>query len=402
MSVGSLVSSGPLLLAIPVAVAAGAVTFLSPCCLPLVPGYLSYITGMSGTTATSETDETEETRADGAGTGTAAGRSAIAESAAGAAGGVTTRARTRDTAAAAPTGRTVAGTALFVVGFSAVFSLYGLAAGGIGHLLQTHTHGLTQILGGVTILLGLLFFGAFDRFMFAGRIIRPSIRPRAGLAGAPLLGVLFGVGWTPCIGPTLSAVLTLSLQSGTAARGAFLAFIYGLGLGIPFLIVAALFQRMVNVLGFFKRNARMVSRIGGAMLVVVGLLEVTGAWTSAVSWLHTHWFSGYNLPLLARAFRGHGSRFSGFRTDAWFPLAANWHPPVVRDDTAVRDDLSGERPPSASPRPACAAARIRGDGPGGARPPPRRTRRAGGDLRLPPDATRCRRRSAGPPPPAPP
>jgi cytochrome c-type biogenesis protein len=299
MSVSSLVSSGPLLLAIPVAAAAGAVTFLSPCCLPLVPGYLSYITGMSGTAVAEDAGSATEggTAAASAAAGSAA--TEIAAQAGGtASGGVTTR--TRKTAAgapAAPTGRTVAGAALFVLGFSAVFSLYGLAAGGIGTLLHTHTQGLTQILGGVTILLGLLFFGAFDRFMFAGRIFKPSMRPRAGLAGAPLLGVLFGVGWTPCLGPTLAAALTLSAQSGTAARGAFLAFVYGLGLGIPFLIVAALFQRLVNVLGFFKRNARMISRIGGVMLVAVGLLEVTGAWTSAVGWLHTHWFGSYSTPL---------------------------------------------------------------------------------------------------------
>ena len=191
----------------------------------------------------------------------------------------------------------VAGTALFVLGFSVVFATYGAALGGLGQLFIGHARLLTQILGGLTILLGLLFAGAFDRFSFAGRIVRPSARPKAGLAGAPLLGVMFGLGWTPCIGPTLTAVLTLSLQSGTAARGAFLAFVYGLGLGIPFLIVALAFQRLVNVLSFFKRNARTVSRVGGVMLVAVGLLEATGAWTSAVSWLHTHWFSGYNTPL---------------------------------------------------------------------------------------------------------
>ena len=295
MSVMSLVSSGPLLLAIPVAAAAGAVTFLSPCCLPLVPGYLAYITGMSGADATAAEGAPATATATLPATA-AAGKGADEQ--AGAGGGVTTRAPAKATAAQARhTGRTVAGTALFVAGFSVVFALTGLAVGGLGQLFSSHDSLLTRILGVVTIVLGLLFFGAFDRFMFAGRVFKPSVMPKAGLAGAPLLGVLFGIGWTPCIGPTLTAVLALSAQSGTAARGAFLAFVYGLGLGIPFLIVAVAFQRLVSVLSFFKRNARMVSRIGGVMLVAVGLLEVTGAWTSAITWLHTHWFSGYNLPL---------------------------------------------------------------------------------------------------------
>ena len=298
MSIGSLVTSGPLLLAIPVAAAAGAVTFLSPCCLPLVPGYLSYLTGMSGAD-TQAAAAAEATAAGGAAAG-AAGQEP-AEGAAADGGGVTTRTRTAAGGApgapAPPKGRAVAGTALFVVGFSLVFAFYGMAIGGLGELLRAHSAGLTQVLGGLTILLGLLFAGVFDRFTFAGRIFRPSARPRAGLAGAPVLGVMFGIGWSPCIGPTLTAVLTLSAASGTAARGAFLAFVYGLGLGIPFIIVAVAFQRMMNVLGFFRRNARTVSRIGGAMLVVVGILEVTGAWTSAIIWLKVHWFSGYAPPL---------------------------------------------------------------------------------------------------------
>jgi cytochrome c-type biogenesis protein len=287
MSVQDLVASGPLILAIPVAAAAGAVTFLSPCCLPLVPGYLSYITGMSGADSGSRTSAQPEP--------------AVAVAAAAAGGGVGTRTQATTGTAAKPTtpskGRAVAGASLFILGFSFVFATYGFAVGSLGHLLRAHDTGLTQVLGGVTILLGLLFAGIFDRFTFAGRIFKPSARPRAGLAGAPLLGVMFGFGWSPCLGPTLSAVEALGLVSGTAARGAFLAFVYGLGLGIPFLIVAVAFQRVVNVLSFFRRNARMVSRIGGALLVLVGVLEVTGAWTSAINWMRVHWISGYELPL---------------------------------------------------------------------------------------------------------
>jgi cytochrome c-type biogenesis protein len=297
MSVESLISSGPLLLAMPVAAAAGAVTFLSPCCLPLVPGYLAYITGMSGADS--------DARRTGASEAAVAATTVDGDASSGAVGGSGTATVTAAPATApapagpagAHRGRMVAGTALFVLGFSLVFCLIGLAAGGIGEALQSHSAGITRVLGGVTILLGLLFFGAFDRFMFAGRVFKPSFTPKAGLAGAPLLGVLFGVGWTPCIGPTLAAVDALSLSSGTAARGAFLAFLYGLGLGIPFLLVAAMFQRAMNFLEFFKRHARLVTRIGGVMLIALGVVEVSGAWTSVIAWLHTHWFNGYSTPL---------------------------------------------------------------------------------------------------------
>ncbi len=287
MSITQLVTSGPLLLALPVAAAAGAVTFLSPCCLPLVPGYLSFVTGMAGAGGPSSPAEP-------ASVPPAAGTPAAGAPAAGVAVAAPPLAAT---AAIPPRGRVVAGTALFVLGFSVVFVAYGAALGGLGHLLTGHARVLTQVLGGVTILLGLLFAGAFDRFSFAGRIARPSARPKAGLAGAPLLGVMFGLGWTPCIGPTLTAVLALSASTGTVTRGAVLAFVYALGLGVPFLLVSFGFQVAMRAFAFFRRRARLVTRIGGAMLICVGLLEVTGAWSTFMAWLQVHWVSTYEPPI---------------------------------------------------------------------------------------------------------
>jgi cytochrome c-type biogenesis protein len=302
--IGHLVLSGPLILAVPVAAAAGAVTFLSPCVLPLVPGYLSYVAGMSGVDAQASvaTGDAGPAGTGGAaisvgatGTGGAAGPGSSAADGSG--GGTAVKAPATTMAAGPGRPRTVAGTALFVLGFSAVFATEGVAFGGLGSVLRTHVAGLTQILGGLTIILGLLFAGVFDRFPVTGRIIRPSVRPRAGLAGAPVLGVLFGLSWTPCIGPTLSVVMGLALTSGTAVRGALLMFVYGLGLGIPFLIVALLFQRGMTTFGFARRHARLITRVGGALLVAVGVLELTGAWTSAMQWIQTHWIAGVKSPL---------------------------------------------------------------------------------------------------------
>jgi cytochrome c-type biogenesis protein len=308
--VASLVASGPLLLAIPVAAAAGAVTFLSPCVLPLVPGYLSYITGMSGISMATEAPvESKEPAIAAAGAPESVGvPGAAAATAAVTAAGVPAAAvmATATTAATTAAGRTakrpsrrraVTGTMLFVLGFSALFATYGLAFGQLGYVLRVHLRGLTIVLGALLILLGLLFAGVFDRFSFAGRIVRPSIRPRVGLASAPLLGVLFGLGWTPCIGPTLSAVLLLGATTSTAIRGATLAFVYGLGIGVPFLLVAFAVERGVVMFSFARRHARAITRIGGMLLVAVGLLEVTGAWASAITWLQVHWTGNYVPPL---------------------------------------------------------------------------------------------------------
>ena len=317
-----LILTGPVLLAIPVAAAAGAITFLSPCCLPLVPGYLSYLTGMSGTAVSrAGRDRAADVAAgaDGAGADGAAAGGAGASGAGPGPGAVAlatapgrplAMAGTGGSSAVAVStgpgpavpghavrGRVMLGTLLFVLGFSALFALEGVTAASIGNRLLVHREGLTQILGGLIIVLGLLFIGVFDRFSFAGRIVKPGVRPRAGLAGAPLLGVLFGLGWTPCSGPTLTAVLALGATSGTALRGGVLAFVYALGIGIPFLIVAFAFQRGVNVFGWARRHARLITRIGGVLLIAVGVLEVTGAWSSAITWLQVHWLTGYTSSL---------------------------------------------------------------------------------------------------------
>ena len=304
-----LVLTGPLLLAAPIALAAGAITFLSPCCLPLVPGYLSYVTGMSGADAQRAATarapaarpaaaQAATARAAHGGQATVAMASAATATAQGGSGPGAGGTRTAAAPAAAPArGRTLLGTFLFVLGFSAVFASEGLAFGSLGVLLQRHSAGVTQVLGGVTIVLGLLFAGVFDRLPVTGRIMRPSVRPRAGLAGAPLLGVLFALSWTPCVGPTLTAVLSLSFSSGGAVRGAVLAFIYGLGLGIPFLIMAFAFQRGMTAFRFARRHAQLITRIGGGLLVLVGVLELSGAWNAMLLWLKFHWIGSYTGPL---------------------------------------------------------------------------------------------------------
>jgi cytochrome c-type biogenesis protein len=228
MSVGATITNGSLLLALPLALAAGAVSFLSPCVLPLVPGFLSYVTGMTGV------DLADRHR-----------------------------------------GRLLAGALLFVAGFTVVFVSAGVFVGAFGVFLIDHRRLLQEILGSLTIVLGLAFMGAVPWFQ---RDLRVHRRPSLGLLGAPMLGVLFGLGWSPCVGPTLTAVLALSLDGGSATRGGILAVAYSLGLGLPFVLVALAFRRVMGALGWVKSHYVWVMRLGGAMLVAIGVLLVSGVW----------------------------------------------------------------------------------------------------------------------------
>jgi cytochrome c-type biogenesis protein len=263
-----LVTDGPLLVAAAVAALVGLVSFASPCVLPLVPGYLSYVTGLAGVgpRPTASRSWRGDQPADPAG-----GHGAmIAEKVA-----VDDRS-TR--------GRMVLGALLFVLGFTAVFVAFGAAFGGLGRLLLQHADVLTRVFGVVTIVMGLAFLGWLP---FLQRTARLSARPVAGLAGAPLLGIVFGLGWTPCLGPTLAAVNSLAYVEATAGRGALLGVAYCLGLGVPFVLVALGARWALGATSFLRRHARTVTRVGGALLVVVGVLLVTGAWTEMMGWLRS-------------------------------------------------------------------------------------------------------------------
>lgn len=246
MSVTHTILDGPLLVALPIAAAAGFVSFLSPCVLPLVPGYLSYVTGLAGV------DLAEQKR-----------------------------------------GRVVLAAALFVLGFSAVFVSEGALFGGIGSELALHQRTVDVVLGLLMVLMGVAFAGLIPGMQ---REWRFHALPKAGVAGAPLLGVLFGVGWTPCLGPTLGAVQTLAFREGTAGRGAILTVGYCLGLGIPFLLTAFAFRRALGAFAVVKQHYAVVVRVGAAMLVFVGLLLVSGLWEQIMIHLRVL-VSGFTVSL---------------------------------------------------------------------------------------------------------
>jgi cytochrome c-type biogenesis protein len=213
---------GTLIAALPIAVFAGLISFLSPCVLPLVPGYVAYATGFS-----------------------------------------------------ISRGKVLLGSTLFVLGFTFVFASYGLAFGGLGSQIAEHEELITKILGIFTIAMGAIFLGLFP---FAPTIA-PKISTTGGIAGAPLLGILFGVGWTPCIGPALATVQTLAFNESSAIRGAILSIGYGVGLGVPFILSGLYLDRSKKIRTFFLRNGLTVSKIGGVLLILIGFMQVTGVWS---------------------------------------------------------------------------------------------------------------------------
>jgi cytochrome c-type biogenesis protein len=241
----SALPAGGLLLAVPVALAAGVLSFASPCVLPLVPGYLGYVGGMD-------------------------------------------RAGTR-----APARRLVLGAVLFVLGFSAVFVLGGVLFGALGMFLLQWRDLLTRLLGVVVLLLGVVFMGGLGPLQ---NVVKPGWQPRTGIAGAPLLGVVFAIGWTPCVGPTLAAIEGLAAQSGSAGAGALLAVLYSIGLGAPFVLLALGLGWATQTFAFLKRHVRAINLAGGALLVVVGILMVSGLWLRLTETLQIAW-AGY-VPAL--------------------------------------------------------------------------------------------------------
>jgi len=246
---GQTAASGSLLLAVPVAVIAGLISFFSPCVIPLLPGYLSYATGLSGADLASGD---------------------------------------------AKRSRMFLGSVLFVLGFSVVFVALGAVSGAFGVWLAVHVRTLNAVLGIVVIVLGLAFIGLVP---FLQRDVRVHKVPAVGLLAAPLLGFLFGLGWTPCVGPTLGVIATLSANTGTATRGAVLSGFYALGLGMPFIVAGLFYERALSAFGFVKRHQAWVTRIGGLMLIAVGLLLLSGWWEWAVQWVQIHLASQFEVSV---------------------------------------------------------------------------------------------------------
>jgi cytochrome c-type biogenesis protein len=279
--IDSTVAHGPLLFAVALAMAAGLLSFLSPCILPLVPGYISYVTGLAGADLDAGVGIDPAGRAVPAADATATTGDATATTVR---SGVRRRVR----------GRVLAGSGLFVLGFAVVYTLAGTAASGAGVLLSRYESVLQRIVGVLIILMGAAFLGAIPGLQ---NELRVRWLPTSGLFGAPLFGAVFALSWIPCTGPTLAAVLGLASVQGSVGRGAILTLAYCLGLGIPFILFGLGIRRLLGALRFIRRHSLWVTRVGGAMLVIVGLLLVSGQWDPFLRWL-TAWFpAGVVLPI---------------------------------------------------------------------------------------------------------
>ena len=239
---------GSMILALPVALLAGLVSFFSPCVVPLLPGYLSDATGL--------------------------GAAEVVE-------GTPRR------------GRMLAGASLFVLGFAVVFVITGVVAGSAGRLLAEYRGVITRVLGVLIIVLGLIFAGVLQ---IGQRDLRIHRIPTVGVAMAPLVGVVFALGWTPCLSPTLGVVVNLGFNEGTALRGGLLGFVYALGLGIPFVIAGLAFTKMAGAIAFLRERQQLIMRIGGISMIIVGLLLVSGTWNTLTAILR-QWASNFETVI---------------------------------------------------------------------------------------------------------
>ncbi len=242
------ITSGSLMLAMPLAVVAGVVSFLSPCVAPLVPGYVSLITAL-----------TADALVEGKG----------------------------------HRNRALAGTIGFTLGFAVLFVSYGAAFGGIGSVLQRNQDAITRALGVLVIVLGLAYLGRIPIFE---RELGPQMRGRGGVLMSPLLGLVFGLGWVPCVGPTLAAVQTLAFNEGSAWRGALLSLLYSLGLGIPFIVIGLFFERSLGALRWMRQYRGRIQQLGGLMLLALGVMLTTGIWDHITVQMRI-WLSGTGFIL---------------------------------------------------------------------------------------------------------